>query len=106
MKREKMVLGLGPGSKRIDGSQDEVVMWSDRKDAIETTSFFRELSTPGWDVPTVYARLKTGEYVIGDGHSSMCGTIVTENEFAASVNRRIAILEADKEMYKSLLKKE
>lgn len=38
-------------------------------------------SIPNWDIPIVFAKLKTGEFVLGDGHSTKCGEIVNKKEF-------------------------
>jgi len=81
MRREKMVLGLGPGSKRVDGSQDDVVFWDDEKDLAETTEWHHEIKHLGWDISTFVAKLKTGEYIFGDAHSSMCGRVVEYSTF-------------------------
>ena len=80
MQRERMVLGLGPNSKRYDGSQDDVIIWDDSDDVKQTTEFYHELPVLGWDCTQMYARLKTGEYVIGDAHGSMCGTVVSKDD--------------------------
>ena len=85
MKRYKGVLGHDPGSRLPDGTQEEIVSWDTMKDAAATTKFYYELLAIGCDTPIVHAKLKTGEYVLGDGHSRLCGKIVTEKEFRASL---------------------
>ena len=88
MQRERMVLGLGPNSKRRDGSQDEVITWEDDEDVKQTTEFYRELLVLGWDCKQMYAKLKTGEYVVGGVHA-MRGIVVSKSEFVESVESAI-----------------
>src|SRR3990167_10904951 len=90
MNKERTVLGLGKNGKRLDGSQDTVVFWDDLKDIRDTTEFYEEITTPNWDIPTVYARLLTCEYVVGSGHSTKCGTVVSKAVFHRSLSRDLA----------------
>ena len=103
MKIEKGVLGLGVGSKRSDGTQDEIVTWENKQDIKDTAEFYFEMKISGWDIPLVYAKTNNGKYVIGDAHSIMCGVVVSKEFFCKAILNKLNDLDSVAEKYKKIL---